>query len=283
MSGKLNLRDLFSPWQPGPQATECVSNSIAWPCHDLQSYIWCYWEVRSLKPLNEELACTILSDGCIDIFLDLSKNDDSFVMGYTNRWRSYVLGKSFRYLGIRFLPGMFPFIFNISALELTNAIEKLKLVDSRTAHFLTEKCGSANHLDEIKKNLDKFFLGKISAIHKRFDQRVNETLTKIYKNYNGLSVENDINGIVNVSPRHLRRLFSFFVGDNIGSFAKVIRFQNYLKAEYQQSRTQNEKLYFDFGYYDQAHLIRDFKTFSGYTPRRFFKGCGNERILKVTE
>ena len=73
-----------------------------------------------------------------------------------------------------------------------------------------------------------------------------------------------------VSQRQLRRLFEFYIGDTAKTFAKVVRFQNILRAKPSSQSLRQNKLFFDVGYYDQAHFIKEFKNFYGVTPSKAF-------------
>ena len=83
------------------------------------------------------------------------------------------------------------------------------------------------------------------------------------KNYGVLNIEKDLN--TGISPRQLRRLFKYYIGDSAKTFAKVVRFQNILRAKPSKQSLQQNKLFYE-GYYDQAHFIKEFKNFYGVTP-----------------
>ena len=70
-----------------------------------------------------------------------------------------------------------------------------------------------------------------------------------------------------ISQRQLRRLFQFYIGDNLKTFQKVVRFQALIRAKPSLQSLRENRLYFDLGYYDQAHFIKEFKTLYGLTPK----------------
>lgn len=70
-----------------------------------------------------------------------------------------------------------------------------------------------------------------------------------------------------ISKRTLERTFKAAIGIPPKQFAGIIRTQHFLKA----LRTENlTRLAYQFGYYDQSHLIKDFKTKTGITPGKYF-------------
>ena len=69
-----------------------------------------------------------------------------------------------------------------------------------------------------------------------------------------------------VSERHLRRLFDQTIGVNPKTFAKLTRFGRAVSAAREASQTGWASIAADAGYYDQAHLIAEFRAISGVTP-----------------
>lgn len=74
-------------------------------------------------------------------------------------------------------------------------------------------------------------------------------------------------GALGVSERHLRRVFREAVGVSPKEFAKLVRFDRALSAAREDVRASWASIAAATGYYDQAHLIGEFQSISGVTPR----------------
>jgi AraC-like DNA-binding protein len=70
-----------------------------------------------------------------------------------------------------------------------------------------------------------------------------------------------------VSERHLRRVFRHAVGVSPKTFAKLKRFRRAVQAAYESPRVSWASIAAGAGYYDQAHLIADFRAITGVTPQ----------------
>jgi transcriptional regulator GlxA family with amidase domain len=74
-----------------------------------------------------------------------------------------------------------------------------------------------------------------------------------------------------VSERHLRRLFRETVGVSPKTFARMSRFQRALQAARSDGRAGWASIAAAAGYYDQAHLIADFRVLAGVTPQALLR------------
>jgi len=70
-----------------------------------------------------------------------------------------------------------------------------------------------------------------------------------------------------VSERHLRRVFRETVGVSPKAFAKIARFHRALGAAREDGCAGWAGIAAAAGYYDQAHLIAEFRAIAGVTPR----------------
>lgn len=70
-----------------------------------------------------------------------------------------------------------------------------------------------------------------------------------------------------VSARHLRRVFRETLGVSPKTFAKLTRFQRALRASRANQHVNWANIAAASGYYDQAHLIAEFRTLTGVTPQ----------------
>jgi AraC-like DNA-binding protein len=75
-----------------------------------------------------------------------------------------------------------------------------------------------------------------------------------------------------VTARHLRRAFTESVGIGPKEFARTVRLQRAVRS----AATSKDwaRIAADAGYYDQAHLIADFRRLVGLTPGAFLKRAG---------
>lgn len=74
---------------------------------------------------------------------------------------------------------------------------------------------------------------------------------------------------IKISQSQLEKRFRKIVGATPKKFASIARFRNVLCiGAYERNMT---RLGLEAGYFDQAHFIKDFKSFTGLTPERYFK------------
>lgn len=70
-----------------------------------------------------------------------------------------------------------------------------------------------------------------------------------------------------MSERHLRRIFHEKVGIGPKAYAKLARFHRAVEAARAERHASWAGIAAAAGYYDQAHLIAEFRAISGVTPR----------------
>lgn len=264
-----NLRQLYMPVQPTVrQAADHVLYAEYLPAPALQNIIYCYWELKTDQPLDAPFYYRVVADGCIDIYFELSDPKENFVMGFCKNYTEFPLENEFHYVGIRFLPAMFPTIFEINASELSNRWEYLDVVLPAISRFIAQEFDETMTPDQVTSALDRYFVKFISGNLSETDSRLSNAVALILENYGVLDIQSDLD--VGVSPRQLRRLFDYYIGDSAKTFSKVVRFQNILRAKPSQQSLRENKLFFDAGYYDQAHFIKEFKNLYGVTPSKAF-------------
>ncbi|SEQ98602.1 AraC family transcriptional regulator [Pedobacter rhizosphaerae] len=269
MKRSFDIRTLYNPIQPTvKQFAEQVSYQEVAPDISLQPYIYCYWQLQTHQVLAEPFIYRVVADGCIDIFFELHHPQENFIMGFCKKFTEFPLESTFNYIGIRFLPSMFPQLFNINARDLSNRFVELNLVLPQVAQFIAQHFSPAQNLQAIKTSLDTYFCKHLSGITLNYDNRLYHAIDIILKQMGVIDIEQDLD--TGVSSRQLRRLFEFYIGDTPKTFSQVVRFQNILRAKPSTQSLKQNKLFYQAGYYDQAHFIKEFKHFYGVTPSKAF-------------
>lgn len=269
MNTAINLRQFYKPVQPTvEQPDEQVSYAEFLPDNQLQPFIYCYWQLKTNQILAEPFIYRVVADGCIDIFFELKDPTDSYVMGFCKKFTEFPIGRSFNYVGVRFLPSMFPQLFGVNAKELSNQSVSLGNVTPAAAEFISRSFRPDLLPEQIRPIFDNYFLQLVSGISFNPDSRFYDALQRILEKAGTIDIENELD--TGISPRQLRRLFEYYIGDTAKTFSKVVRFQQLLNAKPSSQSLRQHKLFFSSGYYDQAHFIKEFKNFYGVTPGKAF-------------
>ncbi len=266
-----NIKDFYKPIQPTVRpANDKISYREIRPTEDkIKDFVYCIWQLKTPKPLNEPFVYRVVSDGCIDIFFEHNRLAENFVMGFCRKYTEFAIGKSFAYIGIRFLPAAFPLLFNISAKALSNDTLNLKDILPEFSHWIESKIYSQQSFKEVANLINLKLNGIIEDKTFVFDQRFFNSLELIFQKHGHLDTEKDLD--TGLSPRQLRRVFNYYIGTTPKAFCNVVRFQYILNAKPSVQSLKDNKLYYDVGFFDQAHFIKHFKTFYGITPSEAFR------------
>ena len=116
--------------------------------------------------------------------------------------------------------------------------------------------------------VQRFLLDRLKE-YRKDDGALDEAVKLIRSSGGQLSIE-EVGQRVGLSRKQLERKFASTVGTTPKTFARISRFLSichHLEGHRQKTLTQ---LAYECGYFDQAHFIREFTAFSGFTPKAFF-------------
>jgi len=114
--------------------------------------------------------------------------------------------------------------------------------------------------------IEKFFTERYSPIPSYDDLLIRKGV-ELIKNHRGQVRAESLSAYLSTTSKTLERKFSNYLGKTTKQVIKLIRFQEVLH-DFGKCMTLTDLAYKN-GYFDQSHFIRDFKTYSGYTPKEF--------------
>jgi len=79
----------------------------------------------------------------------------------------------------------------------------------------------------------------------------------------------DVSRELGLSQRRFIQVFGSFIGLTPKIFCRILRFQQARVLAEKLEAPNWAELAVSCGYFDQSHLIKDFKEFSGSTPRTY--------------
>jgi AraC-like DNA-binding protein len=85
-----------------------------------------------------------------------------------------------------------------------------------------------------------------------------------------------------ISQKTLIKHFEQHLGKTPSDFRKIVRFRNALKQKALENTMDNlTDITYISSYFDQSHMIKDFKALTGYTPKEFFKKLSSSYDGKI--
>ncbi|MBK6265101.1 AraC family transcriptional regulator [Marivirga sp. S37H4] len=250
------------------------------PHFDLQSLVKCFWTLEVPAESNSEKQ-RIVPDGCIEMAFILGDNIKRFTSetDFIIQPRAMVLGQTIEpfYIqpvgyvntfAIRFYPYGFANFVNTPIKNLANKETPIaELFGQSTANELEQAIIHETGTQERIKVIEKFLLNKLRD-KATIDNIVKSTIDTLLSTNGSMPIHTILKE--NLSKRRqLERNFLKHIGISPKQLGKVIRLQTALKLLLNQKTETFTQIAYESEYYDQNHFIKDFKEFTGTTPKYF--------------
>lgn len=229
-----------------------------------------------------------LPDGNVEIIIDLHDqpqyiyDNESLkeIQTCRNVWASGVRtepitipsGKNSSMLIIVFKRGMaypfFPFPMN----EIADSVVDADLIWGNDFALLREQ------INEHKQSERKFAIVEEHLVQNYLDRMivnpcVEYAIGRLVADPASVTIAN-LTGKIGYSQKHFISMFTRQIGITPKGYLKLMRFQKTIEMIESTLDLDWPQLALTAGFYDQAHFIHDFKTFSGFTPADYSRRKG---------
>lgn len=252
------------------------------PQPSLKAFVKCYWTLDAPKEVEPERQ-RIVPDGCMEMIFhhgDLYRQylaDGSSIL----QPRCFVFGQISKYLeiaptgttgifAVRFYPGGFSPFATLPLTELENRAVALELLFNGEGVQLGKSILDASNLQERVEIIEEFLLKNLHSATVK--DRVVRSSVELIMHLNGQVSSNELSGHQNLSTRQFERKFGAAIGLSPKQLSKIVRLQTTLKMLADRQFSSLTAVAYEGDYYDQAHFIKDFKEFTGMTPKQFYAG-----------
>lgn len=256
------------------------------PSARFAEHVKCFWSLESTPQPGEDEPEPVVPDGCIEIVFNLSDRfrryhacgevetqPASIVAGQMDHGLLIGPSGAVRLFAIRFKPaGAFPF-FALDLNEIFNRIVSLNDIWSRSTEIEERLAEAASF--EAQVAVAETALAERMDDKKTLDPHLGYAVRAISSG-NGTKPIRSLAREIGISERGLERRFRRYVGVAPKTFSRITRFQRVLKTLESDPNILDTAL--AFGYFDQSHLINDFRQFTGTGPTTFL-----ERSHRMTE
>jgi len=225
------------------------------PASALRNSIDAYWSIKNISA--QEISIPIVPDGCMDIIYQAG--EIVCIGAMSEALLVHIQAHEYTF-GIRFKPSVLPQLLDLKAYTLTDkrvALSDLSLDLFTLLNFDEE--------DESKKvfALDEIFKQKFEPIV--LNQTIVNAVEYIVSHQGNIQVS-ELQKQLDLSTRQIERLFQNYIGYSAKKFCNIVRFFTLFKEIIQQDVQNLSLKAYDYGYCDQAHLNKEFKKFSNFTP-----------------
>ena len=235
-------------------------------------YIQCYWLLEDDAP--SDVVQRIVPDGRPELIFNFAQPFENQVRG---KWRAqpdcFFVGQitgpmllrakgPARILGIRFHPHGASRVFGMPVRELTDSVVRVEDISQQISRGLRRLEGLRSP-STMRDALDALF--DAAASSSNGDPRIIPgAVSQIERRCGQVSVSATA-GEAGLSVRQFERRFRDAVGISPKLFCRMQRFQRVFRM-FEDAREDWVGTAIRCGYFDQAHLIRDFREFAGTTP-----------------
>lgn len=257
-----------------------MKHQIFAPHQELATLVKCYWTLESPKE-QTPARNTIVPDGCMklifhygDLYKHIIDKENSvllpkvFLIGQlTKPYEVEPTGETGTFFVCFHPHGFLPFA-SFSIKEMENTAVDLEKIFGKDGQEIAQNILTANSTSE-RIDLIETFLFYLLTDTETIDHFVKSTVETILIANGQLSV-NELSKQNNINRRQLVRKFSSTIGLSPKQLSKIIKIQTTLKTLLTKEVTSLTDLAYENEYFDQAHFIKDFKEFTGLTPKEFY-------------
>jgi AraC-like DNA-binding protein len=188
------------------------------------------------------------------------------LQGQTHLFGAFPTIGNFEIFGINLFPHAIPLLFSLPATDLTNQLVDVETLLGKSGKELNEKMAEARNVFERLKIVEDFFEKRLSGQYIK-DATIDSAI-RLIRSQQGKTDVKMLADYCCLSTKQFERRFRVWTGFTPKLYTRILRFENVL-CRYHSLETLTETA-FQCGYFDQAHLIRDFKEFTGYSPTKYF-------------
>jgi AraC-like DNA-binding protein len=247
---------------------------------ELQPFVKCFWSLEAPAATVAEKQ-RIVPDGCMEMIFHYGDLYEQFNEDGTaiTQSRCFVFGQITKPLDIaptgvtgiiaaRFHPdGFLPFS-DIPVQQMENKATELQEIFGLKDYSFEEAVLQAATNEERIQLITSFLISKLQTAEVR--DRITQFGIDALLHSNGQMNVQELSEALQINRRQLERKFSSVIGLSPKQLSKMIRLQNTFRMMGQKHFTNLTSLAYESGYYDQAHFIKEFKEFTGVSPKEFY-------------
>lgn len=241
-----------------------------------------YVDVFEVYEIDDHLThpMHVLPLGVVQVFFQFDgqvRHSTSFTEGWETRPEVFVAGpydrsylltaqKGMSMFSIRFHPGKYRYFFDQPINFLRNSLVPLSNIWGKKGGDLAEQMVHAGSHEARCIICEQFLLSNLKHLYRS----PIELAVHIILKQRGMVKVEDLCYTANLSIAQFRKRFTAEMGLSPKEYRKLVRIDALRKYQNRHPHLSLTNLAHRFGYHDQSHFIRDFRSIAGLSPKKYF-------------
>jgi AraC-like DNA-binding protein len=261
-----------------------VGYHVAKPSPFLSQYVKQYWAIENCLPNGSEHVQRVVPNGLMEMMfylgdkpkaLDANKQitDNAILSGQQKSFYDIAVTGKLSLFSISFQPFGANQLFKIPSHEFFDQNVPLK-------HILKEKVAQLEGglvevatFEERIVVVERFLTNQLRNGSKQYElNRIRDSVSRINQSGGQIDIE-ALSLAACLSRKQYERVFAEYIGSTPKQFLRTVRFQNALHQRAKNKNIPLTQLAYHCGYFDQSHMINDFKLLTGISPSHYFAEC----------
>lgn len=192
---------------------------------------------------------------------------NSFIYGQFTMFRDLYLAGDESLIIVVFQPSGIYEMMDIPADELRDNIISVEEVFGSSSLTLQEKLFEQSNLQQKLDLLNTFFAERVRSSVGITDTLVRSSLRFMIQQKGHISISQLVK-YSGYTERHIERKFNESIGLSPKRLSSIIKLHHFL-GSLKDGVRDFTKLGYEAGYFDQSHLIKEFRKYTGMTPKHY--------------
>jgi AraC-like DNA-binding protein len=193
---------------------------------------------------------------------------NTVVSGLRSSFMSITPTGFFDIAGLRFRLFGFSCLFNIPAIKIANENFSADEVLGPEVNDIRQRLGDCTDLLRRLSILEDWMLTKTSSASS--DIRLWNHIERKFRSLSFRS-RTELSSVLGYSYRHSLSIITAKTGLHPKAIDRIYRLDQLLASISKQAPANWANIAYHFGYSDQSHMIREFRAFTGFTPKEFIQ------------
>lgn len=261
-----------------------MNYTISLPSTFLSQYVKHYWSMENCTPSGEAYTHRIVPSGLFELIFYLndkplttdprkSISDSLLVTGQLRDFYDLRISGKLSLFSINFQAHGLAMFLDLPLKELFDQTVPLRHLIQDTVNKLEDDLSGTESHQKRKLIAEEFLISRFRENESKYNyDRIRQSINQINQARGILDIDSMASDAF-LSRKQFERTFSDIIGATPKQFLKVIRFQNAIYEKSKNADISLTELAYNCGYFDQSHMINDFRKLSGATPKQFFANC----------